>query len=420
MIAALDVGSHKISCLIARVSPRKQAHLTARFRGDDLEVVGIGHNEAHGLRNGAVVDMAAAEQAIRKAVDAAERDANIRLEKIFVNISGGLPKSRRYSAAIDVAGRAVTAEDMKQVLLKARGKVDTGRRLVLHAAPIGYAMDGHGPIANPQGMFGERLSTEISVVSVLPGPMRNLAHCINRCHLTVAGFALAPFASGLSVLVEDEMDLGVTLIDLGAGTTSAAVFYEGHLVYADVLPVGGAAVTQDIACGLSTPLAHAERVKTLYGSALASLSDDRELITVPLLGERGRDGVSKLPRSMLTGIIQPRLEETFEMVRDRLETSGYAALAGRRVVLSGGASQMVGVRELASSILGRKVRLAEPVKFNGLSGPAAGPAVAAACGLLIYGRNPQAFSAVKPRVDQLEDPDMGYFRRVGRWLKQSF
>lgn len=419
IVAALDVGSHKICCLIARKAATRN-----RLFGDSdfgaLEIVGAGQHESAGIRNGAVVDMVKAERAIRGAVDAAERQANVTLEQVYVNVSGGQPGSRRFSAGIDLGGREVTERDMRRVLLLARRKVDTGRRAVLHAAPLGYSLDGHAGVMDPQGMFADTLGAELSIVSVLPGPMRNLAHCVRRCHLRVAGFVLAPFASGLSALVRDERDLGVALIDMGAGATSVSVFYEGHLVYADVLGIGGSAVTNDIARGLSTPVAHAERIKTLYGSALASVADDRELIAVPLVGEKGRDSVNKIPRSMLTGIIQPRLEEIFELVRDRLKQSGYAALAGRRVVLTGGTSQLVGIRELAASILDRKVRLGGPQGLKNLPDFAQTPAFASTCGLLVYSLDPDSYTAVRPPIDDDDDEDRGYLTRVGRWLKQSF
>jgi len=418
-IAALDIGSHKISCLISRVRPARVSDFAGE-RPQELEIIGLAQTEAKGIHKGAVVDMALAERTIRSVVDEAERQAGLTIETVFVNVSGGAPKSRRYRASLDLGGREVTAQDMHKVLVNARAQVDTGRQAVLHAAPMGYALDGAPGMRNPEGMFGDRLSVELSIVSVLPGPMRNLAQCINRCHLQVAGFVLSPFASGLSTLVEDEMELGVTLIEMGAGTTSVAVFTEGHLVYADIIGVGGAAVTNDIARGLSTPVAHAERIKTLHGSALASVSDDRELIPVPLVGEKGFDNINKIPCSMLTGIIQPRLEETFELVRDRLEASGFGDVAGRRVVLSGAASQLVGTRELASSILDRKVRVGVTRALQGLPDFAKHAGFATATGLLVYGRNPNGFTAVRPNVETLPQEDPNYFSRVGQWLKQGF
>ena len=179
--------------------------------------------------------------------------------------------------------------------------------------------------------------------------MRNHHRRVGRCHLDIDALVVSPYAAGLACLVEDEIDLGVTVIDMGGGTTTIGVFFDGNLVFADCVPVGGGHVTNDIARGLSTPLAHAERMKTLYGSAIASTRDEREMIAVPQIGEEEDGQVNHVPKSLLVGIIAPRLEETFELVRNRLEASGFDKVAGRRVVLTGGACQLHGVRELAGA-----------------------------------------------------------------------
>jgi len=231
---------------------------------------------------------------------------------------------------------------------------------------------------------------------------------------------LAPYAGGRSVLVDDERDLGVTCIEMGAGTTSVGVFMEGNLIFADAVPIGGLHVTHDIARGLSTTVAHAERMKTLHGSALPSLSDDRELIPVPLVGERGRDTVSKVPKSMLTGIIQPRLEETFEVIRDRLAESGVTRLAGRRAVLTGGASQLHGARELASSVLDLQVRGGYPHPLPGVPDKARSAAFSVAMGLVEHAADPQVQTVALPGEGLDEMPRGGYFTKVGRWIRESF
>ena len=217
-------------------------------------------------------------------------------------------------------------------------------------------------------MFGETLSLDLGVVTVEAPHLRNLTLAIERAHLAIAGFVMSPYAAARSVIAEDEKSLGVTVVDMGGATTSFAVFHENHLVSADIVPLGGQHITNDIARGLSTTIAHAERMKTLWGSALASQTDEREMIAVPLLGERGVDTVQQVPKSMLTGIIRPRLEEIFEMLRDKLEVIGVAHLAGRRMVITGGASQLNGVREVASQWLDRQVRLGTPAHVAGHAG----------------------------------------------------
>lgn len=416
-VAALDIGSTKVCCLIAKVV---NARNPGGRSGAGLQVLGMGQQVAHGIRAGAVVDMDAAERSIRAAVDAAERMANITIDSVFANVSGGRPYCHRNSGEVRLAGRAVNGQDVSRVLNKARSRMDVGSRTVVHAVPVNYTLDRNVGVTEPEGMFGDLLAVDLNMTTVEPGPMRNLALCIERCHLGVNAFVLAPHAGGLSCLVRDEQDLGVTCIDLGGGTTGVAVFFENRLVFGDVIPVGGHHITTDIARGLSTPVAHAERIKALYGSGLPSATDERELIAVPLVGERGGDTVNKIPKSMLTGIIQPRIEETLELVRDRIKASGLEHLAGRRVVLTGGASLMTGMQALATTILDRQVRMGEPNAIPGLPEAASAPAFATATGLLRYAVDPEAQISSAPGRTRFAAHDSGYFGRIGQWIKESF
>ena len=243
---------------------------------------------------------------------------------------------------------------------------------------------------------------------------------IERCHLTIDAVVATPYAAGLSALVDDEAELGVALVDMGGGSTSVGVFAGGHLAHVDAIAVGGIHVTMDIARGLTTKLADAERLKTLYGTAISSASDDRETVAVSHVGD-DPDHPAHLPKSQLVRIIRPRVEEILELVRDRLKAAGYAAHAGRRLVLTGGASQLTGVAEAARQILSPQVRIGRPLGIQGLPESAKNPAFAAAVGLLIY---PQ-FAGIEhfePRgviAPQATGTD-GYMSRVGRWLKESF
>ncbi len=413
-IAALDVGSSKISCFIARIEPGRTANGHAPIR-----VVGIGHQVSRGIRAGALVDMDAAEEAIRVAVDAAERMAGVTIKDVIVGVSGGDPKSQTVGVKSSVAGPEVGDGDLARLVGYAQSNFQPEGRDVLHAIPTNYSIDGARGVRDPRGMFGERLGVDVHMVSALRGPLRNLELCIERCHLSVSGIAVSPYASGLACLVEDETDLGVAVIDMGGGTTSLAVFFEGAMVYCDSVSIGGNHITNDIARGLSTPLAHAERMKTLYGSALASPSDEREMIDVPQVGESDADSANHIPRSMLTGIIQPRLEETFELVRDRLEASGYARVAGRRVVLTGGASQMNGARELAGRMLDKQVRVGQPLRLTGLAEATGGPAFATCAGLLTYSQiSPLEMAGADGEAEG--GARTGGLRKFGRWLKENF
>jgi cell division protein FtsA len=287
---------------------------------------------------------------------------------------------------------------------------------VLHAIPVSYAIDNARGIRDPRGMYGDRLGVELHLVTAGAGAVRNLRTCIRRCHLDVEGFIAAAYAAGLASLVPDEMELGATVIDMGAGTTSIAVFIEGKMVFTDTLPVGGAHVTKDIASGLTTPLTHAERMKTLYGSALPDIADERELIDVPQIGEDNSEHPNHVPKSLLTGIIQPRIEEIFELVRSRLEAGGFDRIAGRRVVLTGGASQLQGVRDLAQLVLDKQVRLARPATIAGLPEAANGPGFAVAAGLLTKALSDSPDLTPHAAVEQAAQH--GLLSRLGGWFRE--
>jgi len=267
-------------------------------------------------------------------------------------------------------------------------------------------------------MYGERLGVDMHVVTAAAGPVRNLSTCVGRCHLDIRALVVSPYAAGLASLVDDEMDLGVCVVDMGGGTTTLSVFFDGNVVYTDSIPIGGQHVTSDIARGLSTPIAHAERMKTLYGNCAPSPADEREQITVPQVGEEDQAQANTIPKSILVGIIQPRLEETFELVRSRLENSGFDKIAGRRIVLTGGASQLTGVRELAQLVLDKQVRMGRPIRTSGLAESTGGPAFAVAAGLIAYAQRIDS-EAVRPSRTQA-DASHGLIGRLGSWLKENF
>jgi cell division protein FtsA len=420
VIAALDIGSSKISCVIAEtVAPRhKMPGGTERM---SLKVLGLGHQASRGVRGGAIVNVDEAERAIRLAVDAAERMAQIAISEVYVNVSGGRPQSTCYTGQCPVRGNAVSPRDLDTVISSALTQINPARRTVIHLAPIQYQLDDAKGVSAPLGMHGENLSVELGVVTAESAHLRNLALAVERAHLSILGYVIAPYAAGKAVLAEDEMALGTILIEMGGATTGISIFHEGSLVFADSVPVGGMHVTSDVARGLSTTIAHAERMKTLWGGALATSADDRDMLSVPLLGERGVDTVQKVPRSSLTAIIRPRVDEIFEMVRDRLAQCPVAHLGGQRVVLSGGASQLAGVREVAGLWLDKQVRLATPTPLAGMPDAARNPGFAVAFGLLAYGLKPDRHYAMPAQASAaLAQASQGYVRRVGRWIADSF
>lgn len=408
MIAALDVGTSKTCCFIAELD-----------ESDTPRITGIAHHVSRGVRAGAIVDMEAAEAAIRGAVDAAERMAGETIQEVYVNISAGAPSSETVAVEVSTAGHEIGEEDIRHVLDYGRSQKSAEERHLLHSLPVGYAVDGVTGVREPRGLFGDRLSVDMHFVTTALGPARNLESAIQRGHLDVGGMVVSPYASGLACLVDDEFAMGATCIDLGAGTTSMAVFCEGSLIFADVVPFGGANVTSDIARGLLAPLADAERIKTLHGCAIAGPSDDHAIVRVPQIGEENSDGGQQIKRSMLIGIIQPRLQEIFEMVRERLDMSGVDRLAGRGVVLTGGGAQMTGVRELAAQVLGRHVRIGRPNALAGLAEATSGPAFSTCAGLLLFAKREAAARAEAIDARTLAS---GVWRlgKVGRWLRENF
>ena len=379
LLAALDIGSSKIACFIARIIDDQGT----------FEVLGVGHHASAGVKGGTITDLDRAEAAIRQTVHAAENMAadvmkGYPLREVVVNLPGVHAMSHGHTSDVSVAGHEITDNDIRRALAKAQDQVISEDYELVHTIPIGFRIDGSEGIVDPRGMVGQNMSTDIHIVTGDIAALRNIATCIERSHLDITAFGHAAYAAGLASLVEDEMDLGCTVIDMGAGTTSFAVFQGGNILYSDSIPIGGAHVTNDIAKGLVTPLQDAERLKALYGSAIASHNDENELIDVPRLGEDPSTEPNHVPRSLLVGIIQPRVEEILELVRARLNDSGLGTAIGRRVVLTGGASQLNGIRDLAEHVLDKQVRLGKPIRLSGLPDAVSGPGFATVAGLLAY------------------------------------
>jgi len=399
----VDIGTTKIACLIGRIE-----------LDGTLRVLGFGWQKGRGLNSGDITDLEAAEKAIRACVGQAEDMADTRLRSVAVNLTCGQPKSRLFNVQWPVGGRAVSEHDIRGVVLEGRGRAETDGREAIHVLPLNFAVDATDHVIDPRGLFCTTLNARLHVIDAACTAVRTLEACVGRCDLAIEDLVSAPLVAGLSTLVPEERDLGVTIIDMGGGTTSMAVFADNQIMHTAQLAIGGLHVTRDLAVGLSTTLIHAERLKTLYGNVEASPDDDRELLPVPLVGEEDHQ-LAKVPRSMVVNIIRPRLEETFEYIKDRLDSSGMARAAGNRVVLTGGACQLAGVREMAARMLGRQVRLGRPAPLRGLPELASGPAFSTAAGLL-------SWAAGDGRVFQdinLEDETpVGLFRRLVNFLKE--
>jgi len=418
ILSVLDIGASKIVCLIARLTPMEPSD-SLRGRTHRCKVLGIGHQRSSGVKGGSVVDLEAAEHAARLAIDAAERMAGVEVGGVIVNMSGGLLGSRCFSAGAALHGRAVSDHDIQCVLEKASTGAESGR-VVLHALPTGFRLDTAGDVRDPRGMIGEELGVDLHMASCDAAAARNLMLAVERCHLRVEAMVATPYAAGLSTLVDDEAELGAAVIDFGGGSTAIGVFSRGRLIHVDAVAVGGLHVTRDIARGLNISIADAERLKTLYGACIASASDDRESVAIHRLGG-DMDHPTHLPKSELVRIIRPRVEEILELARDRLRASGYAAQAGRRLVMTGGACLLTGMPELARSIISTEARIGRPLGIEGLPESGKNPSFATAVGLMVY---PQAagheFHASARHVWRQTPDESGYAARVGRWLKESF
>lgn len=421
VVSVLDIGSSKIVCVIARLRPREESKILPG-RTHTIEILGVGHQRSRGIKSGVVVELEGAELAIRAAVDSAERMAGVTVESLIVNLSAGRLVSEVFSADISLDGHQVLDDDIARVLRAGAQHALAPERSVVHSIPVGYLLDGEPGISDPRGMVGEKLGVNMHIVTAENAPIRNLELCINRAHLSIEAVVATPYASGLSALVDDEAQMGCACIDMGGGTTTLSVFAEGRFVWSDAVAIGGNHVTMDIARGLSTRLDDAEKLKILHGSALGGGIGDDDVIAVPPIGEDERDLPNQIARAQLTRIVRPRVEETLELIRDRLLRSGFAAAVGKRIVLTGGASQLTGMGEAARRILGRSVRLGRPMGVAGMPDATKGPAFSASVGLLIY---PQAahlehYASAGASAVAWGLTGTGPIARLGSWIRNSF
>lgn len=420
VVSVLDIGSTKVVCMIGRLTPREESQVLPG-RTHNIEIIGIGHQRSRGIKTGAISDLDALESVIRLAVDAAERMAGLTVESLIVNLTAGRLASDIYTATIDLGGQEVELNDLKKVLSAACQQSLRQDRAVLHSLATGFSLDGERGIRDPLSMYGDVLGVDMHVVTAERTALKNLELSVNRAHLSVEGIVATPYASGLAALVDDEVELGCAAIDMGGGTTTISVFAEGKLVHTDAVSLGGHHVTTDLARGLSTRIEDAERLKVVHASAMPNSSDERELISIPPIGEDDRDLPTQVPRALVSRIVSARIEETMELIRDRIQRSGFSPIVGKRVVLTGGASQLTGLADVARRILARNVRIGRPMGVSGLPTAAKGPAFSTAVGLMIY-----------PQVADMETHasqsgllmslggNTSRIARMGQWLKESF
>ncbi len=421
VVSVLDVGTSKVCCVIARLHPREESGVLPG-RTHKIEVIGIGHQRSRGIKSGVIIDLDSAEQAIRMSVDAAERMAGVTIESLIVNVSSGRLVSEAFSADVQIGGHEISERDISKVLGAGAQHAMAPERSVVHSLPIGFTLDGEQGISDPRGMIGDTLGVDMHVLTAENAPLRNLELCINRAHLSIEAMVATPYASGLAALVDDESEMGSVCIDMGGGTTTLSVFLNGRFIFCDAIAVGGHHVTMDLARGLSTRLDDAERLKVLHGSVLAGATDGDDLVSVPSIDPQDQNGLQQVPKAHLTRIIRPRIEETLELIRDRLARSGFADAVGKRIVLTGGASQLNGVGELARRVMSKNVRIGRPMGIKGMPEAAKGPAFSTAVGLMVYPQISQIeySSSVQRPTQQLMTGTGGTFQRLSHWLRDSF
>jgi cell division protein FtsA len=414
VIVILDIGTSKIGCLVLRFDGPdrfKDADGVGSMAGQSsFRVIGAATTRSRGVRFGEIDAMQETERAIRTAVQAAQKMAQVRVDHVIACLAGARPRSYGLDGEVGIEGSFVSEADVGRVLAACEVPDYGEDREVMHAQPINFALDHRSGLADPRGQIGHKLTTDMHLLTVDAAAVQNILYCIKRCDLELAGVASSAYAAGISSLVEDEQELGSACIDLGGGSTGISVFINKHMIYADSVRMGGDHVTSDISMGLQVPTATAERIKTFYGGVFATGMDDREMIEIG--GDTGdwEHDRRTVSRAELIGIMRPRVEEILEEVRSRLDAAGFEHLPSQQIVLTGGASQIPGLDGLASKILGQQVRLGRPLRVQGLPQAATGPAFASAVGLCLFAANPQ---------DEWWDFDIPAERYPARSLKRA-
>ncbi|WP_417269538.1 cell division protein FtsA [Celeribacter sp.] len=421
VIAILDVGTSKISCLILRFDGE-------RFTGSEgvgsmagqssFRVIGAATTRSRGVRFGEIDSMPKTEGAIRTVVQAAQKMAQTRVDHVIACFSGGAPRSYGLDGQVEVDGQTVSEQDVARVLAACDQPDYGAHREVLHAQPVNFALDHRSGLDDPRGQIGQTLACDMHMLTVDSATIQNLLYCIKRCDLEVAGLASGAYVSGISALVEDEQELGAACVDLGGGATDVSIFMKKHMIYADSVRMGGEHVTSDIAMGLQIPLATAERIKTFHGGVHATGMDDRDMIEVG--GDSGDWDKDRrtVSRSDLIAIMRPRVEEILEGVRECLDAAGFEHLPSQQIVLTGGGSQIPGLETLAAKILGQQVRIGRPLRVQGLPQAATGAAFASAVGLCLFAANPQdEWWDFEVPVDSYPARSL---KRAVRWFKENW
>lgn len=400
IIVGLDIGTTKVACLVGEVTD------------DGVDIIGVGTQPCSGLKKGVVVNIDSTVAAIAKAVEEAEHMAGVEITQVYAGIAGSHIKAFHSEGVVAIRDREVRPDDIERVIEAAKAVSIPQDREILHVVPREYSIDQQDGIKEPLGMAGVRLEARVHIVTAASASAQNIIKCCTRCNLEVQDLVLEPYATAESVLHSDEKELGVALLDIGGGTSDLVVFSEGSLVHTIVLPVGGHQLTNDIAVGLRTPMTEAEKIKHRYGCALTSLISEDETIEVPSVGGRPP---RVMPRTVLSDILQPRVDEIFSLVRDELERCGLAETLASGMVVTGGSTILQGLPELAEEILGMPVRRGVPQGVGGLADVVKSPIYATAVGLVLYGARKQDGMLLTQNSER-----RGVWRRMRNWFAEVF
>ena len=403
-IGILDIGSNKISCFIGNLEKDK-----------DPEIIGIGHHSSEGIKSGVITDMELAQKSIISTIQSAENMCDGEtVEEFIVNFSSNTIQSNIVNFSVSLGGNEITYEDIKNIDKKLENLPLGKDRSLIHKIPTSYTVDGQRGITNPIGLKGNVLIAGFNLVTASKNILDNFINCLSTCRVKVSDIVVTPYASGLGCLNEDEFFIGTTVIDIGSGNTSIATFFNNKLIYANSFELGGQNISSDIARGLSTPLSEAERLKILHGSNLNEFNGD-EFIDIFLSGNENTTETHKIPKKVLTNIINSRLKEIFEIVRSKVCKSVLNKKFTNKIVLTGDSSRLKGITEMASNILGSRVRLGKPVGVKKLAENKSGPGFSVSAGLMKYKNIKDNFGN---RPEGVENSLI--FRKFGTWIRESF
>ncbi|MAW58455.1 MAG: cell division protein FtsA [Alphaproteobacteria bacterium] len=408
IIAALDIGSSKICCLIAKID-----------KNETLSIIGAGFQESKGLVSGVITDMIALENSIRNCVASAEKMASVRIKNIIVGFSSDNINIENLNIEIDLKGAVIGQRDLNRAYNFLSEKHDMGNRSILHVIPFQYSIDGNKGVKNPIGMIGDKLGVEISIISSDSNTLKNLENVVKHCDLEIDEIVYTPYASGISLLSEEEKELGVALIDMGSTLTTVSIFYNGSILYTKSIPLGGNMVTNDVSRIFSLSFANAERIKIINGQLIEELENSLSTIEVDTLGEDNES--IEITRKDLISVIKPRIFEIVNTINDIIIDSKYNNIIANRVVITGGASQMEGLLDFTSKVFGKKARLAKSIQINALPENMKSPSFSAISSMVKYSITKNNDINMKlTKKNNNSDSIYAYVQKFKNWFIENF